>query len=153
LTCLVPAAGSEGGIEEIATDLLAQRLCAALSIEFHATYLPRELPPPLLERRAAEARHAVAAALDDPLDVKGVLAARAALGRLSGFELAALALLEAGLPAPRLRWPAPFAAEVAEPRALLSRLLPELAGPQLLRGLCRLFARRRWNDRRRGPLW
>jgi len=175
LTCLVPAALHDGSIEEIATDLLARGLCDHLGVPFSATYLLESLAPDLFEARLAAARLAVSearksaepvtAASDEvtaaearPRGASGVAAmekARAALRLLAGFELAATALLELGLDpgAPRPRWPRLFETEVTEVRGLVTALLPELAGPQLLRGLCKLFARRGWNDHRRGPLW
>jgi hypothetical protein len=152
LTCLVPH-GRNGGVEQIAADLLAQQLFARAGMRFHPLYLADDLPEDLLARRLRDARSAAAAALLSPQSVEALLSARAALSLLSGFELAALALLEAGLPRPQVSWPEPLGREVAELRALLGKLLPAIAGPQLLRGLCRLFARRRWGDRRRGPLW
>ena len=183
LTCLTPAALHDGSVEEIATDLLARGLCDHLGVPFSATYLPRALAPELFEVRLGAARAAVAearrsaaavsataeagvnatardrkqaaAAPRAATDVAALEKARAALRLLSGFELAATALLEVGLEPedPRPRWPAPLGREVTEVRDLVTSFLPELAGPQLLRGLCKLFARRGWNDHRRGPLW
>lgn len=145
LTCLVPLFPGAAAVEELVTERLARQLCAHLGIEFFPSYRP-EVRADYLERTIAETRAAVVGALRDGRRLER---AGRALARLSSFDLAALALADA----PELRWPAPLEAEVRELHALLASTLPRLLVPRLARRLCRLFALRGWNDRRRGPLW
>jgi hypothetical protein len=153
LSCLRPLfAPPEATVEELATDLLARALCERASIPFHPTYLTSSLPVELLEERLRAGRLAAEAALRAPLGEAPLLAARDALQALSGFELSALALAEAGS-APVVRWPERLWSEVAELHRSAGLFLRELAAPQLLRSLARFLAVHRWNDRRRGPLW
>jgi hypothetical protein len=147
LTCLVPSVLRQGSIEEIAVERLTRALCDRLDLPYDEPQ-PLEVPRDLLARRIRLARGAVGIALDDPRDAQRLLRARDALRALSSFEAASLALLDAPID-----WIEPFASEVADVRALADKLVAELAGPQLLKALCRLFAKRQWNDHRRGPLW
>jgi hypothetical protein len=140
-------------IEEIATDLLAQRLCAQLGVDFVSTYLVDELPADLLERAIHGARLALRSALHSPLDFELLSAARDALAPLCGLELAALSLACAANPQSPVRWPAALAAEVEPLRRIAALALPELAAPALFRGLCRFLRARGLSDRRLGPLW
>ena len=80
-------------IEELATDLSAQALCAREGLRFEPTYLV-PLDATLLQQRIRAARTAVRAALRAPGDVPNALKARASLRALCGHELAALALAD-----------------------------------------------------------
>ncbi len=155
LSCLRPRfAPPAASIEELATDLLARGLCENASLPFLPSY-PVAPPADLLERRLRAASVAVRAALLSPLDPERLSTAREALSRLCGHELASLRLLEAdpARAAGGVRWPPQLLTALAPLHRDASLALGALAAPQLLRTLCRFLAARRWNDRRRGPLW
>ena len=166
------------GVEEIFADLLAERLCARLGLPFAAAYL-RELPAELLEQRAAVAARTLAEAQLPPEPPLGpgaaaaleaeqaaLVGAREALRRLSGFELAALALHQhrlgaaaaavrvppalrgsMGSPAPRLPPPGPA------PTGPMAAALEALDAPRLLHCICDAFAYPHAQGFDRGPLW
>ena len=176
LTCLTPSVLRRGSIEEIVVERLTRTLCEQLELEYEDPQ-PIEVPRDLLARRARLARAAVSVALDNPRDPQRLIRARDALRLLSGFELAALALLAApsGVDARLNRFLSGTSAtgsaqapgknppteeldaigprHEGPPAEAYASELPDLSGPQLLKALCKLFVKRRWNDHRRGPLW
>ena len=180
----LPSLGG-AGVEEIFADLLAERLCAQLGLGFAAAYL-RELPADLLEQRVALAARALGELElppDPPLgpgapaaleaEQAALAGAREALRRLSGFELAALALHEHRLAAAvaAVRVPAallaatramvlpagapalPPGAPGAAPPGPIAAALEALDAPRLLHCICDAFAHPQARGFDRGPLW
>ena len=175
----LPSLGA-AGVEEIFADLLAERLCARLGLAFAAAYLV-DLQPALLEERTAAAARALAQVQLAPHPPQGpdaaavleaeqaaLAGAREALRRLSGFELAAIALHQhrLGAAVAALRVPPALRshggpAQLAPPRESttpatdgpVAAALDALDGPQLLRRVCEAFAHPHATGFDRGPLW
>jgi hypothetical protein len=152
------------GVEELAADLLTERLCARLGLHFAPAYLVA-LPADLLEVRLEEARALLASLPLSPAPPKGLAAQEAeqaalapvgeALRRLSGFELAALALHELRVEraVSVTHFPALLRPVAQEVHAGLVGPLDALDAPGLLSALCAVFTRPHLFGHERGPLW
>ncbi len=155
-----PAAAN---VEEIATDLLTERLCASAGVPFHSAYLV-DLPHDLLSTRLLSLRTALAnsvlprAAPDTPSHLHSEIAAlsetREALRRLSGFELSALALheLRQGTNGSGRQWPIQLAPALPAELESLAAALDALDGPLFLTLTCQAFARSSATTAR-SPFW
>ena len=152
------------GVEELAADLLTERLCVRLRLHFAPAYLVA-LPADLLSARASNALALLSALRFAPNPPKGLaaqeaeLAALAPVGeglrRLSGFELAALALHELRVEGSITvtHFPALLRPIAQEVRAALAAPLDALDAPGLLSVLCTVFTRPHLFGHERGPLW
>jgi hypothetical protein len=139
------ASFAAANVEEILTDRLAEGLCRDVGAAFEPAYLSPTLPQQYVRLVASRALEAVAAAVAEP-SAQALLAARSALRRVSGFELAALGLHH------RVAWPAALAL-VGEALGPAEAALSKLDAPRALAATAAAFANPAYASYRRSPLW